>query len=60
VRPVGDALGLVKRLRGVRYQWDAAAHPGRNFQAGEQIGFIAQEVEEVLPEIVTDGKDGFK
>jgi hypothetical protein len=30
------------------------------FSKGTKVGFIAQEVEEVLPELVSTGKDGFK
>ena len=49
IETIGDALGLVRNLRGVRYIMDGA--PG--------IGVIAQEVEPVLPEIVSEA-DGLK
>jgi hypothetical protein len=31
-----------------------------NFADGRQIGFIAQEVEKILPELVTTDRDGYK
>ena len=48
-----NALDLILRLRGVKFKWKST---GR-----EDIGFIAQQIEEVLPELVqTDPKTGMK
>ena len=49
IETIGDALNLVRDLRGVRYVMDG--QPG--------IGVIAQEVEPILPEIVSEA-DGLK
>jgi len=49
IETIDDALGLVRDLRGVRYVMNGA--PG--------IGVIAQEVEPILPEIVSEA-DGLK
>lgn len=56
------ALDLIRALRPVRYRFNQTIGEanGKRLPTGDEIGFIAQEVEEVLPEIVTDGKDGFK
>lgn len=55
IEAVGQALALVERLRGVSYRWtDAAA------DAPLQYGVIAQELEEVLPGLVSVGADGLK
>ncbi|MFZ5497236.1 MAG: tail fiber domain-containing protein [Verrucomicrobiota bacterium] len=52
IEPMHDALDTVRRLQGVNYQWK----PGTT-QAGQRdIGFIAEEVEKVLPEVI--GRDG--
>ena len=55
VEPVGNALELVAQLRGVSYDW---VDPSRG--AGRQIGVIAQEVEQVLPEVVHTDSQGYK
>lgn len=53
VRAIDDALSLVARLRGVRFEWNQGGQVP--FPAGEQIGFLAQDVESVLPELVQSG-----
>jgi hypothetical protein len=50
VKTINNAVGIVSSLRGVSYTKD-----GR-----EQIGVIAQETELVLPQVVSQGDDGFK
>jgi hypothetical protein len=49
-----NALDKLKKINGYTYKWKNK--PDRTIQ----IGVIAQEVEEVLPEIVTTDKDGYK
>lgn len=46
VRTVDGALELVSKMRGVRYEKD-----GR-----EEVGVIAQEIEKILPEVVSEVK----
>lgn len=54
IRPLGASLDKVMQLRGVRYHWKDETEPG------ERIGFIAQEVREVVPEVVyTNPTDGY-
>jgi hypothetical protein len=53
IRPVENALDKVKSLRGVYFNWNKEAFPEKNFGAQDELGFIAQEVEKVVPEIVT-------
>ena len=54
---ISNALSMVNRLRGVSFQWNKK--PGKKI-----FGVIAQEVEEVIPELVhtneTENEDGFK
>lgn len=56
VRALPDALAQVMRLQGVSFSWRRDEHPELNFSKGRHLGFIAQEVEKVLPEAVS--KDG--
>jgi hypothetical protein len=44
-----NALDKVTKLRGVEYDWNAGSRKGQH-----DIGFIAQEVEKILPEIVRE------
>jgi len=46
-----DALAKLLRLQGVSYQWKDTAR----FGSGTEIGFIAQQVEPIVPEVVKDG-----
>jgi hypothetical protein len=52
VRPVTNALDKVKALQGVYFNWNQEAFPEKNFSDKTELGFIAQEVEKVLPEVV--------
>jgi hypothetical protein len=56
IRPVENALDKVKGLRGVYYNWNQQAFPEKEFGTQSELGFIAQEVEKVVPEIVTKDK----
>ena len=55
VATLEDATEMVKALNPVRYDWKEEAD--RN---GSDIGFIAQEVEEILPELVSTGDNDMK
>ena len=51
IRPIENAIGITKKLEGVRFDWKDTDAPS--------IGVIAQEVEKVLPELVVES-DGVK
>jgi len=63
VRPVTGALSLVQRLRPVRFQWLSPDERkiGKSLALPlneQEIGFVAQEVETVVPEAVAAPKKG--
>ncbi len=60
VVPVTNALSLVDRLRPVYFDWDQNSERARSFGSQHQVGFIAQEVEAVVPEVVNKGADGYR
>jgi hypothetical protein len=60
VQAITDALAIVRRLQGVSYDWNRAAFPERGFSSRPLIGVIAQEVEQVLPELVSTDAQGLK
>jgi len=57
---IDDPLEIINKLNGVKYKWKSDEFPGRNFDNSTQLGFIAQEVEKVLPDIVGTDGDGWK
>jgi hypothetical protein len=60
IKGIGDALGKILCLRGVTFDWKTDEYPDMNFAEGTHYGCIAQEVEEVLPEVVREGPEGEK
>ena len=52
IHTIKNPLDMVTKLRGVNYKWLNNGQP--------DIGVIAQEVEEVIPEIVKETDDGIK
>jgi hypothetical protein len=53
IRPIENAIEIVNQLTGVRYNW-------KNNTNKPSIGLIAQDVEEVIPEVVVEMADGLK
>ena len=51
IETIPNALDKVMSLRGVEFDWNATSRKGQH-----DIGLIAQEVQEVLPEVVIDKK----
>lgn len=51
VETIESALDIVDRLRGVTFDWKDPKHGGKTY------GLIAQEVEEVLPELVYQNEE---
>ena len=61
IRPIRNALDKILRVTGVEFEFDRGAYEELNLPAGTHIGLIAQEVEEVAPELVMTGEsDGLK
>ena len=59
VKKVNDALVTVSRLRGVEFDWKRDEYPDRGFSEKRQVGFVAQEIEDVVPGAVSRGSDGY-
>merc|ERR1711865_848437 len=54
-----DRVRDLIKLQGVSWKWRREEFPGRNLGNETRFGFIAQDVEEVYPELVRRGEDGF-
>ncbi len=60
IRPLRSALASALALRGVRYEWNALGVQHGGKAGAPQVGFIAQELEKVYPELVSTDADGYK
>ena len=60
VTKLEGSLDKLLKMRGVAYNWDKASNPDMGFGDEKQLGFIAQEVEKVLPEMVYTLENGYK
>lgn len=55
ITPLSGSLGVVNALRGVEFAWNEKGRTLHGKAEGErEIGFIAQEVQEVVPDAVAD------
>ena len=60
VTPLQDSLNKILALQGVNYKWNRQVLPDRDLPAGPQIGFIAQDVEKIIPEVVSTDGSGYE
>ncbi|MCB2195353.1 MAG: tail fiber domain-containing protein [Bacteroidetes bacterium] len=60
IKTYANALNTIMQFRGVSYDWRVDEFPQQRFTEKRQLGFIAQEVEKVVPDLVKEGPDGFK
>ena len=52
---IDDALVKVESINGVKFDWN-----DKSTNTGHDVGVIAHEIEEILPEIVATRQDGYK
>jgi len=55
-----NSLEVLKELRAVSFNWKVKEYPEKRFENGVHVGFIAQEVEKILPELVKEDDNGYK
>ena len=60
IQTISNPLAIVNQLRGTTYEFRTNEFPDKNFNDGRQFGVIAQEIEQVLPELIFDAGDGYK
>lgn len=60
ITTIPNALEKVMALRGVYFDFKDMEGVYKTLPKNRQVGFIAQEVEPILPEVVTAGSDGIK
>ena len=56
IKPIENAIDKVKAIGGYEFDWN----DNQESYEGHDVGVIAQEIEEVLPEVVTTRDSGYK
>ena len=63
IKPIPNALDKIDKIRGVEFDWKVTDENMKkevhSFE-GHDVGVIAQEIEGILPEVVTTRKNGYK
>ena len=59
IATLDNPLEIISKLRGVDFKWRADEFPEKQFSEKPQVGFIAQEIKEILPGVVSKGADGY-
>jgi hypothetical protein len=59
IKNITNALEKVSKLNGVEFYWNDQAREIYPERTQQDVGVIAQEVQEVLPEIVTERDNGY-
>ena len=57
---MGNMLTNVMALAPVTYNWKVKEFPDKNFNDKKQLGFIAQDIEKIFPELVLTDQNGYK
>ena len=63
IKPIKNALDKIDKIRGVEFDWkvtDEKMEKEVHSFKGHDVGVLAQEIEEVLPEVVTTRDSGYK
>jgi hypothetical protein len=60
IRTIENAIETIREIDACTFRYKKEEYPERNFPTDEQIGLIAQEVEDVFPEIVITDDKGYK
>ncbi|MDP1801156.1 MAG: tail fiber domain-containing protein [Bacteroidota bacterium] len=56
---IDGALNKVLKLSGVNYEYNKDEYKPYNFDDGKTLGFIAQDLEQVVPEVVKKDEKGY-
>ena len=60
VEPLASGLDAVMQLKPVSYNWNSSMFQDVDVPVEREIGFIAQDLERVVPEVVRTNSDGYK
>ncbi|KAG2771471.1 hypothetical protein Pcac1_g17546 [Phytophthora cactorum] len=60
IQDLSSSQEIIRQLHPVTYEWRRDQFPSRNFPGGVFHGFLADEVEQILPDLVEEDADGWK
>jgi len=60
ISEINDPLEGILSLNGVNFSWNTLKYPDFGLSDDPQIGFIAQDLEKVYPQLVTIDENGYK
>lgn len=60
IQPFPQLLNKLAQLQPVHFDWKSSLPPELHRRGVNQTGLIAQQVEQIFPEMVTMGKDGYR
>ncbi len=58
IQSIPDAIEIVKLLSGKTYTWNQNAQQNLGADNGRHIGYLAQELQEIIPEVVITDNEG--
>ncbi len=60
IQPLQHSLEKILQLQGVSYEMKTDEFPTQHFDTSTQVGLIAQDVEKLIPQVVSEGPNGYK
>jgi hypothetical protein len=60
VQPLTNSLSSLLQVQPIYYHWKKETYPNMHFGTERQLGFSAQEIERLFPEIVQTDAQGYK
>jgi hypothetical protein len=60
VQPVQNALGYLQQLEPKKFEYNTGKYSGLKFPAGRQYGFLVEDVQKVLPELVSTHSQSYQ
>jgi len=59
VRPLQNPISQLMQLQGIYYRWTTNARQQYGLSSDDQVGLIAQDLEQVFPEVVSQDENGY-
>jgi len=59
IQPIAGAMEKIMALKGKSYQFKLSQFENRNFPDRQEFGFIAQELQEIMPHLVKEDTEGY-